>query len=163
MLTQCPTTEPRVFALLIGINNYWSTRKQKLRGAVYDAHQMRRYLGADLGVPDKRIRLLCDDDATRERIIAEFEALITNPDIQHGDALVIFFAGHGSRARVSPDWHAEGETVETICPVDEEFGDGESEIHGIPDRTIAGLVHRLASAKGGNIVSSNPDVWTLLI
>ena len=118
-----------------------------------DVRQMNRILQTVFGVPHTNIRLLCDQDATRRRILTEFKSLIINPNIQRGDAMIIYFAGHGSQVRAPVGWDAEGGMVETICPVDEELSEGGLEVHGIPDRTIAHLVHELSQAKGPNIVS----------
>ena len=143
----------RTFALVIGIDKYRSPHKPRLQGAVNDARHMAWLLQEEFGVPKANVQLLCDQDATRKRIIAGFESLVTNPNIQYGDAIVIFFAGHGSQAPAPVNWDAEGGMVETLCPVDEEFQSGRSQIHGIPDRTVAGLVDALSKAKGKNIVS----------
>ena len=143
----------RTFALVIGIDKYTSENKPRLQGATNDARNMHNLLHLNFGVPESHIRLLCDQDATRTRILDEFKALATNPNIRKGDAIVIYFAGHGSRAPAPPEWQVEGDEIETICPVDEEFDGGPSAIHGIPDRTIAALVHAISVAKGENIVA----------
>jgi hypothetical protein len=46
-----------------------------------------------------------------------------------------------------------GNTIDTICPHDERTLDTNgNHISGIPDRTINGLLRRLAFTKGDNIV-----------
>jgi hypothetical protein len=66
---------------------------------------------------------------------------------------VIFYAGHGNRVAAPKGWIADNDRVETICPHDERtIGPDGKEIFAIPDRTIGGLLRRLASIKGDNIV-----------
>jgi hypothetical protein len=63
------------------------------------------------------------------------------------DAIVFYFAGHGSYEIPEENYFA-GNKMETICPYDNRAG-----VRGIPDRTFAILTRRLASLKGNNIVS----------
>ena len=141
----------RIFALIIGIDRYISVKKAILKGAARDARNMHLLLKANFGVPDDHICLLCDQYATRARIIEELKGLATNPNIQRGDAIIIYFAGHGNRASVPPEWQFGREEVKTICPVDE-YGSPDSDVHGIPDITINALLYKLSLAKGENIV-----------
>ena len=124
---------------------------------------MAQHLRTGFGVPESHIHLLCDNDATRKNIIAGLESLITHPNIHRGDAIIIYFAGHGSQVRAPEGWPAEKGMVETILPVDEGSGDGSSEIYGIPDRTIASIVYELSEAKGHNIVCLAPTFPRFLL
>ncbi len=68
---------------------------------------MERYLTEDLGVPSNRIQLLLGskehkspDDLmypSRIHIVGALLSLVTNPKIAHGDNIIIYYAGHGSR------------------------------------------------------------------
>jgi hypothetical protein len=95
------------------------------------------------------IKHLRDAEATRKAILSAFEEhFINNQKIRQNDAIIFYFAGHGSYEAPAENSIA-GHNMETICPYDDRADEGE---HGIPDRTIASLMKRLASIKGNNIV-----------
>lgn len=99
--------------------------------------------------------VLLDEFATRDNIISTFRTHLTrNDNIRcKGDALIFFFAGHGSRTEAPPDWPVVGGLIETICPYDDGKQVSENEyVHGIPDLAIIALVRELAAQKGDNIV-----------
>ena len=114
---------------------------------------MFRLLRTFFSVPESQMTLLCDQDATRQRVIEELNSFHVNPSIQQGDAIFIYFAGYGSRARTARRWEAHGGTADIICPVDDGCRTEDGEIHGIPDRTIAGILYKTSVVKSGNIVS----------
>lgn len=101
-------------ALLIGINKYvypwW-----ELQGCVNDVELMRSLLQESFGFPPENITLLRDEEATREAILAEFEALVeaTGSD----DVVVIHYAGHGSQMKDREGDEPDG-MDETILPHD---------------------------------------------
>ncbi|KAF8815985.1 hypothetical protein BYT27DRAFT_7209205 [Phlegmacium glaucopus] len=144
---RCP-----IFAFIIGIDQYMSFEVPNLKGCINDAKSIKSFLVDNLHVPDSQIVLLTNKSATRSAIISNFKShLINNPEIQKGDAIVIFYAGHGSRVAPPKEWMLDGAWVETICPHDERTNvDGEF-IHGIPDRTVNALLHELSSVKHNNI------------
>ncbi|KAJ6480809.1 caspase domain-containing protein [Mycena vitilis] len=142
-----------VFALIVGIDEYLSNAIPDLRGCVNDALTMKTYLTNRFHIPEAHIVLLTNADATRESIISIFQShLIHNPSIEKNDAIVVYYAGHGSRAPAPSSWPSTDGKIETIVPHDErtETDDGET-VHGIPDRTINTLLGQLASARGNNI------------
>ena len=144
----------RMFGLAIGIDNYQCNAIRDLQGCKRDAESIRECLSDIFRVPSDHFLLLTNEAATRSAIITGFENhLIKNSNIERGDAIVLFYAGHGSRTVAPRGWVADDSKVETICPYDERtFDDNGGEIFGIPDRTIGGLLRRLASSKGDNIV-----------
>lgn len=165
----------RLFALIIGINRYNShtisnSRGQKpyysseielplftnLRGAVADAENFCKYLTSDLFVPSERIKLLCDEEATRAEIIKAFQDLGERQDIRKGDSIVIFYAGHGAQAlppqRLS-DTPGCPTYVELLVPHDFGKDPKNYQSKGIPDYTLAALLNGIAEKKGDNIVS----------
>ena len=79
-----------VRGLVIGIDDY--THIEKLRGAVNDARDIHQAL-AGMGVDD--LTVLLDGDATRDRILAEWQDLLARAG--PGDTLVLTYAGHGSQ------------------------------------------------------------------
>ncbi|KDN42637.1 hypothetical protein RSAG8_06594, partial [Rhizoctonia solani AG-8 WAC10335] len=146
-----------LFALVVGINDYQT--KHKLAGAVADADAFSAYLLDDLSIPNNQITNLRDKDATRVEIIRSLKSLQTNPSIKYGDAIVVYYAGHGSNIKASPGWDTAspgwdtgGEMIQALVPQDAGLtGGSNTRIYPIPDRTIAALLNELADAKGDNI------------
>ncbi|KAJ7627861.1 caspase domain-containing protein [Mycena polygramma] len=147
-------TQSRVFALIIGIDQYQTL--PNLRGCVNDAKDFKAFLTHSLRVPDGHIEVLTNKNATRARILSTFRThLISNASIRAGgDTLVFFYAGHGSRVD-APNWlHTTSGRVETICPQDEGCVDEKGRaVPGIPDYTIHTLLQKLAAAKGNNLTA----------
>lgn len=145
----------RLFALVIAIDNYVNEDIPDLSGCTNDAKDFTTFLTDNLCVPAQRICRLSNEGATREAILGNFRThFINNADIQKGDAIVFFYAGHGSRVEADPAWFADGNMVETIVPHDEGSKDSDGNvIYGIPDRTFDGLMRELAFKKGDNIAS----------
>lgn len=118
---------PRNLALLVGVDRYPNLPKEnQLRSCANDARLMARVLGERFGFGEEGLRLLIDQDATQEKILAALGELAAQA--RKGDAVVFYFSGHGSQA---PD--AEGDEPsgmdQTIVPHD-------SGRHGPPNRDI---------------------------
>jgi hypothetical protein len=154
---------PRLFALIIGINRYQNY--SNLKGAVPDGKELRSYLMKRLRVPESHIITLFDHDATRTKIIEGFQKLRDNRDINEGDAIFIFYAGHGSQKPAHPDWVLNDrnmqmksrnvQMMEVILPYDcgtvtEEYPEG---VEPIPNHAIGILIDEIAAERGDNIVS----------
>ena len=138
----------RLFALIIGIDNYQDKKIRKLRGCVNDSENVYRFLTESLRASPAHIKHLRDSQATRQNILSAFEEhLLNNQEIQQNDTIVFYFAGHGSY-EISEENYPAGNQLETICPYDDRMG-----ARGIPDRTFASLMRRLAVLRGNNIVS----------
>ncbi|KAK7461775.1 hypothetical protein VKT23_008207 [Stygiomarasmius scandens] len=101
-----------------------------------------------------RIVFLVNEDATRAGIISNFEShFIKNSEINCEDAMVFFFAGHGSRVDAPDGWRTSDGKIETYCPYDDGTKDTNGHyIPGIPDLTMKALIRKLAAKKGNNIV-----------
>ncbi|KAJ7124315.1 caspase domain-containing protein [Mycena epipterygia] len=152
--------QSKVFALIIGINNYLSNESlPNLSGCVNDANTFKAFLldSRELGgleVPPSNIKFLVDEAATRDHIISTFQSHFLNnsaiPD--GGQATIIFFyAGHGSRIEAPGNLLPSDGMVETICPHDERtYKDGKY-VHSIPDYVLGWLIFELAEKKGRNI------------
>lgn len=138
-------------ALVIGINSYASPTLRNLHGAVADAEAFLTYLTRYLNVPRSQITNLRDAMATRKNIIDAIDNLMKNDNVKHGDSIVIFFAGHGTTMRAPAGWETENNMIQCIAPYDYRV-DGRRKVHAIADRTLGGLLHNLADAKGNNIV-----------
>jgi Caspase domain len=145
----------RMFGLIIAIDKYKSDEIRNLRGCKGDAHDIVDFLSYKYHIRSSHFLYLADAKATRSAIINAFQHhLIENNNIEFGDAIVIFYAGHGSRAAAPEGWVAHDKNIETICPHDERTvtSHDRKEVFGIPDRTIGGLLRRLSHTKGNNIV-----------
>src|SRR5262245_9666200 len=99
-----------LWALLIAIDEY--VAEQNLRGCVNDVEAMKVFLMNQLSVPEHHIHVLRNQDATRSGIIEAFQTfLINNPDIKHGDQILVHYSGHGSQMKdhtgVEPDGYNE--------------------------------------------------------
>ncbi|TFK44336.1 hypothetical protein BDQ12DRAFT_11332 [Crucibulum laeve] len=146
----------RVFALIIGIDSYKAGAIWNLNSCVDDAQNMRRWLTEDLSVPRDQIRLLLDSDASKQRIEDTFmDHLVNNPAIERGDAIIIYFAGHGSTLPAPNDWY-QGEspptTVPVLCTYDHDTErPGQGIIAGISDRSMHAMINDLSKLKGDNI------------
>ncbi|KAJ7697995.1 hypothetical protein B0H17DRAFT_927849 [Mycena rosella] len=134
----------RIFALLIGINQYQSENVGNLQGCVRDAESMRDVLLEHS--PNAQISLLTDGSATRMEILKAFKQhLFENPLITKTDAIIVYFAGKGQR--LPGPAGTPGRDVDILLPQD--YSD---ETHGISDSTLHTLLCDLAKEKGPNIV-----------
>ena len=79
-----------VRGLVIGIDDY--LHQARLLGAVNDARDISQAL-REVGVDD--LTVLLDGDATRNNIVAQWQALLDRS--RRGDTLVLTYAGHGSQ------------------------------------------------------------------
>lgn len=143
----------RLFALLIGIDNYKSGRIWNLEACADDARRMKQWLLHDLQVPSTNIALLANNEATKRRIEDVFMShLVNNPAISQGDALLIYFAGHGSSMSAPRDW-CEGKPrhVQVLCPYDHDTKGPEGRVAGISDRSLCSMLGELSAVKGDNI------------
>ncbi|KAJ7767940.1 caspase domain-containing protein [Mycena maculata] len=159
----------RVFALIIGIDKY-AKITPVLSGAVNDAQEFMEYLMAPrmedstrpppaqqgLGVPADNIKLLTNEDATRTKILEEFESHLmynANKPDRSGATMIFYFAGHGSRMQSENTEIPHDDKVETICPFDERTGVDSSYVHAIPDYVLARLLYNLSVRNGNNVIA----------
>ena len=138
----------RIYALVIGINDYVSL--PKLAGAVNDMRAVEEFLKSQMNVTSDRIRLLLDKDASRREIINAFIQLSKDGEINKNDPILIYYAGHGTEVKVPSGWEAggPGRKIQGICPYDYRKED----VDAIPDRTIGGYLDLICGKKGNNIV-----------
>jgi hypothetical protein len=81
-------------ALLTGINTY-RRPINPLKGCINDVQEIRDVLQRYYGFAGEGIKLLLDQDATREGILAGLDWLVQGT--QPGDVLVFHYSGHGSQ------------------------------------------------------------------
>ena len=144
----------RLFALIVSIDQYELEGKfMRLSGCVNDGAAMRSFLTEKLKVPETHIKFLCNSYATRDAILDGFEShLLNNDDIQNGDAILIFYAGHGCRVGAPKEWAVGSNKIEAICSYDSETSGMNGRVYVIPDFTLGALFRELARQKGNNIV-----------
>ncbi|KIM22184.1 hypothetical protein M408DRAFT_28909, partial [Serendipita vermifera MAFF 305830] len=145
------TTHASLFALIIGIDQYKSAALDDLGGAVADAKAVKSYLETTLGVPESQIQTLYNTEATRDAIVDNILALQTNPSIKKGDAILIFYAGHGGTGKAPAGWDAGGSEIQILLSHDAIYEGKDGMVYGIPDRTMASLLGKLAHEKSDNI------------
>ncbi len=142
-----------LWALVVGINDYATESVNDLTGCVNDANGLKTFLTDRLGVPEAQIKTLTDGEATRAAILDTFQSfLVDNPDIPRGSQLLFTYSGHGSQMRTADPLEMDGYD-ETILPHDARTTDAATgqRIYDIPDKTLGGLIDRLAAAKGDHI------------
>ncbi|PBK72055.1 hypothetical protein ARMSODRAFT_972748 [Armillaria solidipes] len=181
-----PVDASRFWAVLIGIDAYESN---PLHGCVSDALSMKKFI-IDIGTPEHRIHYLLgsrkpypDDPLTpsRANIVNMLHSLIDSPEIERGDNIIIYYAGHGSSYHCSDHFSTALEfkcrnsdvcPIEALCPIDRDMID----IHGRPipdisDRELNALFTEISRTKGHKItffadcchasgISRDPDLET---
>jgi len=87
---------PRTFALLVGVGKYSSPLVAGLTFPAQDAQSLREaFVDPRLGaIPQSRVLLLADQDATREAILSSVDTFF-KPKMRAGDRMIVFLAGHG--------------------------------------------------------------------
>ncbi|KAF9477983.1 hypothetical protein BDN70DRAFT_836903 [Pholiota conissans] len=147
----------RLFALLIGVNNYLCQGPElpPLRGAVPDVEEFRLYLTTYLSVPADHINILIDANATRTAILKALHDLSEDNRIEKGDAILVYYAGHGTELNAPENWEAGGPNakIQAIVPYDcTFFGEiFEHKVPPIPDRVLEMILAVIAEKKGDNI------------
>lgn len=101
-------------ALLVGINDYQGI--SDLRGCINDVTNMRDILKSHLRFTNRDIRVLVDNRATKDNIIARLEYMVRKA--KTGDFLVFHFSGHGSQIRDRDGDELKDQMDELICPYD---------------------------------------------
>lgn len=94
------TPEVNIWALVIGIGSY--NHMPVLKYTDDDAYQVYAFLKSPEGgaVEDKRIKLLIDENATKEGIENALNSIISNAD--KNDVIFIYYAGHGVEGAFVP-------------------------------------------------------------
>lgn len=88
------------WALLIGIDDYdhWP----RLTTAVNDTRAIQETLASRYGFPQEKVKLLTNEDASREGILDAFDWLIK--EAGENDNVLIYYAGHGELDKVTGYW-----------------------------------------------------------
>ncbi|KAF5317642.1 hypothetical protein D9758_018630 [Tetrapyrgos nigripes] len=136
----------RLFALIIGIDNYEDPSIQNLSGAVLDAENVKNCLTDTLGVLQSNIQTLYDTQATKVNILNAIRGLADIP-IAKDDPILIYYAGHGGRAPAPAGWFTSDSSneIEMLCPHDfKQSGSDTKDGQGIFDLTLAHYFNDLA-------------------
>ncbi|PBK84490.1 hypothetical protein ARMGADRAFT_974215, partial [Armillaria gallica] len=119
---------------------------------------MEEFLTKYLGVPEGHIQcLLTVTTPTRKKIIDTLLGLSTSPQIQHGDNIIIYFAGHGSSYDLEDSGPFEADDIsavgfiQALCPVDRTASGIDISIHDISDREINTILAEISRVKGNHI------------
>ncbi|QRV92056.1 ICE-like protease (caspase) p20 domain protein [Ceratobasidium sp. AG-Ba] len=122
-----------------------------LKGAVDDAKSMTEYL-RELSIPREHITEIYNEQATRSAIKEGFQRLAVDKRIKRGDAILIFYAGHGCETEAPPGWETDNHKIQGLVPFDVKTQDKNGQvIELLPDRTVASLLDDIADKKGDNI------------
>jgi len=81
-------------ALIVGVSNYASPEITPLEGVPFDIISARTIARA-MGIPDSRITVLRDAQATKAAILAAMEQLAAS--VTPGSRVFVYFSGHGTR------------------------------------------------------------------
>jgi hypothetical protein len=101
-----------------------------------------------LSVPDACVKVLVNEQATREAIVQALKDLASLENgIDEDDPIVIYFAGHGSTVPAPPDLEPNDSKVRVLVPQDGcRSADGRV-TNVIMDITLGRLLQELATAK----------------
>ena len=99
--------------------------------------------------------ILENESATRAAVLKKLCSLANDPRIQHGDPIVIFYAGHGSEVVAPPGWEAgdRNANIQVTMPYDVYCQSGGKVVDPIPDHTLGALLAAILHEKGNNVVS----------
>jgi hypothetical protein len=91
--TVAPTPTTKIWALIIGVSSY--KYMPALRFPDDDAYRLFAFLKSPQGgsVPDERVRVLIDEDATRQNILTAMQELFLRAG--PNDLVILYFSGHG--------------------------------------------------------------------
>lgn len=105
--------EKKIYALLVGINEYLSPDVSNLNGTQKDLEDIHDYILSSYNEYEKKIEVLKDKEATRANIIKGFEQHLGQA--QEGDIVLFYYSGHGSWGKTNqaffkfdPDEREEG-------------------------------------------------------
>lgn len=148
---------PRLFALIIGIDKYPHLRAvDQLQGAVADARNVSRFLEDDLKVPSNHIRRLENEDATRTSIIESLQGLMNDERIEKEDAILIYFAGHGAETVPPKDLPSGGEKnprMQMLLTANASYSNKWDNKEVLEDYIFGRFIRKIAGKHGSNIVS----------
>jgi metacaspase-1 len=106
----------RIRAVLVGIDEYQRQDIPPLCGCVNDVAMVRWLLKQYFDVPNRDIRVVVNQRATKANILNRLRDLLERS--MPGDVAVFYFSGHGSQVRDRDGDELEDHLDEVICPYD---------------------------------------------
>lgn len=142
-----PGDGPQRWALVIGVGKYADPDIRDLPGPPSDARSMARVLQAGYGFPPENTCILLDEQATRKNLRAALQSHLLDR-VRPRDAVVIYFAGHGSHVTdISGD---EADGLDETWVLHDSFVDSGTEISDDEIHQWLSQLHaRLAPDGGG--------------
>jgi len=139
----------RVYALLVGINDYPS-EVGKLAGCLNDVDHFHAYLSGNFDKANLAVEVLKGSDATRKNIIRQFRAHLGKA--KEGDVALFQYCGHGARwasATAFREFYPDGKDEGLVC-IDSRRPEG----YDLADKELAILISEVAK--------NNPHVAVIL-
>ncbi|KAF6752769.1 caspase domain-containing protein [Ephemerocybe angulata] len=142
-----------LFALIIGNSDYRCEGYMPLPFARNDAKAVEAFFTTSTNFKASQVITLLN--ATKKEMLDAFGTLETLTSDTLDPRFVIFYAGHGARAKRPEGWEAyttDDIWIELLCPIDMGTIDTNGRVvEGIPDRVVGALLSNLARKKGNNI------------
>ncbi len=90
----------KIWALIVGVSRY--KHMPALRYTDDDAYRMYAFFKSPEGgaLPDRQIKVLIDEEATRENILSSMQELFLQAD--ENDVVIMYFSGHGLKGSFIP-------------------------------------------------------------
>ncbi|MEL6250704.1 MAG: caspase family protein [Bacteroidota bacterium] len=152
--------KPKLYALIVGVNDYESPKIRDLRGCVDDATRIKAYLEESFVkrnfAANPSISLLTDKKATKEAIIEGFEKKLSKA--KKGDSVIFYFAGHGLREKTDIEIFKEdefdGHLSSILCHDSNPFvHKDEPEKASLSDKELRFLIHQLEKKTEAHILT----------
>lgn len=107
--------DTKIWAVVVGVARY-ADERNNLIYTKDDAYRVWAYLKSAEGgnVPDNQIRLLVDEDATRNEIITAMKEVYSNAD--NNDIVMLYFSGHGKVGAFLPHDYSMPNSNVSSCP-----------------------------------------------
>lgn len=99
-ITKDNSNDVKIYAVVIGISSY--PHLQSLKYSDDDAYQIYAFLRSPQGgaIQDNQIKLLIDEAATKENILAAFNEVANKAD--SNDVIFVYYSGHGLEGKFLP-------------------------------------------------------------
>lgn len=138
--------QSKLYALLIGINEYDKIRK--LGGCINDVDAVEKYLNSSTDF-DLQIERLTDAKATRKGIAGSFISHLAKA--KAGDTVLVYYSGHGTQEVADEMW---GETDGALeCLVCYDGGTTKKSEFLLTDKELRFLINRLYRQTKAHIVT----------
>ena len=136
---------PRKLALLVGINDYPGTNGfGALQGCLTDVELQRHLLIYRFGFNPNDIKILTNQQATRQGILEAFEEHLIR-QAKPGDVVVFHYSGHGSQVN-DPDGDNPDKLNSTFVPIDAFLPSGFPNTGGVVQDIMGHTLFLLMSA-----------------